>query len=420
LPRWTGPALVFAGSAGFFLLRQHSLASAILGQSILFGLFLMSVVAFHVTQTVFTENDTGALAELRLTGIQPRELVRSKIRGMFQASMSYFAADAVPALIAAGIDGIGTFLLLSVCLLVLAFCVYSMIVSGFDLALRFRQGWQSALMAVHFSCVAGGILYFPALLFLFSAFAIAPGSAAAWIQVWAFLLIPFLGTLGFVTDSFGFGASSPGPLLFANRRIVRHLELAVQTEDPGRSIRLGLINPFPWISVWARWLVAPFGNFESTWNSLASKDDREADKTILILRRAMKHTVAHIKTRIHPVPPVDSARIVELIQALDSHDAITHEKAARELTLWRLAEPHLLRVLARSTSARQRARVQSVLEELENRPFPKETRRGLRAIEVLERIGTEDAREILRSLAEGAEEAPLTQVARAALQRSRA
>src|SRR5207245_1662957 len=145
------------------------------------------------------------------------------------------------------------------------------------------------------------------------------------------------------------------------------------------------------------------GNLEPHWKALANKNERKADVAILILRRAMKKAVAHIKSRLHPVPPVDSARIAELIQALDSNDAIAHEQAARELaSLDGVAEPHLIKLLARSTTSRLRARVNALLEELENRPFPEETRRGLRAIEVLERIGTTDAREIVRSLAEGA------------------
>ena len=42
---------------------------------------------------------------------------------------------------------------------------------------------------------------------------------------------------------------------------------------------------------------------------------------------------------------------------------------------------------------------------------------GLRAVEVLERIGTPEARQVLAKLADGAPEARLTQEAKASLQR---
>jgi hypothetical protein len=46
-----------------------------------------------------------------------------------------------------------------------------------------------------------------------------------------------------------------------------------------------------------------------------------------------------------------------------------------------------------------------------------ETARGVRAVEVLERVGTPQAREVLRDLAKGAPSAWLTREARAALTR---
>ena len=68
-------------------------------------------------------------------------------------------------------------------------------------------------------------------------------------------------------------------------------------------------------------------------------------------------------------------------------------------------------------SAEVHRRVQQLLDRLEKEVLSADRLRELRAVEVLEQIGTEEARQVLTALAKGDSEAPLTREAKASLRR---
>src|SRR5262249_26262147 len=119
-----------------------------------------------------------------------------------------------------------------------------------------------------------------------------------------------------------------------------------------------------------------------------------------------------------PVRAVDQQQIAKLIADLDSEWFADREKAARELEkLGDLAETALRKVLQRQPRLEMRRRVEQLLEKLEKRVLDSETLRSARALETLERIGTEGAKQIAESLSQGARGSWLTEDARATLAR---
>ena len=73
--------------------------------------------------------------------------------------------------------------------------------------------------------------------------------------------------------------------------------------------------------------------------------------------------------------------------------------------------------MVESTSLEVRRRADTLLTKLDTSPPSSKTIQALRAVEVLERIATPEALDVLKTLAGGAPEARLTQEALASLQR---
>jgi hypothetical protein len=84
------------------------------------------------------------------------------------------------------------------------------------------------------------------------------------------------------------------------------------------------------------------------------------------------------------------------------------------------ADGALRQALRGDPSAEQRRRVEVLLEELSVRPYPTDELRRLRAVVVLEWVGSAGSRRLLERLAEGTAEATHVREARAALKRLQA
>ncbi len=98
---------------------------------------------------------------------------------------------------------------------------------------------------------------------------------------------------------------------------------------------------------------------------------------------------------------------------------LTREKASTDLArIGAGAEDALLGTLAGKPSAEAGQRVRSLLETLQRHParLPAKGLQDLRSLEVLERIGSPEARRVLKRLADGGE-ARLTREATASLTR---
>src|SRR5262249_29886332 len=86
--------------------------------------------------------------------------------------------------------------------------------------------------------------------------------------------------------------------------------------------------------------------------------------------------------------------------------------------LGELAEPALRKTLAAQPSLELRQRIERLLERLVTwQPPSADLVRAIRSVDVLERIGTSEAKQLLEQLAHGAASAQLTTEAQASLNR---
>jgi hypothetical protein len=155
---------------------------------------------------------------------------------------------------------------------------------------------------------------------------------------------------------------------------------------------------------------------DALWTDLAGSDADKAGQAIWHLTAAPEQTVPFFKVHVQPVQSADPKRLAALLGDLDSNQFAVREKASQELEkLGDAAEPALRRALADKRSPEARRRMEQILAKL---AMPSGDRlRGLRAVEVLEHIATAEARQLLEQMATGIPDAPLTQEAKAALDR---
>jgi RNA polymerase sigma factor (sigma-70 family) len=153
------------------------------------------------------------------------------------------------------------------------------------------------------------------------------------------------------------------------------------------------------------------------WDDLADDGPKGYAAVWSLAPGSGKAVVTYLKERLAPVS-VDGPRVRRLIAELDSEDFEVRERAKKALGGFAdEARPLFREALAGKPSAE----VRKALEELLSRDLyvlrSGELLRGVRAVEVLERLGTPEARQVLEALAKGAAEARLTREARAAVKR---
>jgi WD40 repeat protein len=159
---------------------------------------------------------------------------------------------------------------------------------------------------------------------------------------------------------------------------------------------------------------------ETAWSDLLGDDILKRTRAILILSSVNSQAIPFLKMRLRPADfnPARAKQLAELIAHL-SHDSypVRHKAMQALEKLGRSAEPALRLTLKRELDLEARRRVEQLLHGLQSAaPSPKQLQAEL-ITEVLERIGTSEARAVLFWLAEGAPEAWMTQQAGASLER---
>jgi WD40 repeat protein len=159
-------------------------------------------------------------------------------------------------------------------------------------------------------------------------------------------------------------------------------------------------------------------DFDPLWADLFGNDAGKAGKAVHTLIAASDASVALLKDRIQPTPPLDAKAVEQWLRDLDSSNFTKRAIAIKQLqTVGELALPALQKRLAGQPSLETRRRLEPLLEELTGRNFTPEQVRVIRAIEVLDRVGTPEARKVLERLANGTPGSLTTQHAQMSLDR---
>src|SRR5262249_31949247 len=125
-----------------------------------------------------------------------------------------------------------------------------------------------------------------------------------------------------------------------------------------------------------------------------------------------------LANRLRPEPRVPDEQVRHLIGDLDSSSFARRNQASLELQeLGGFAETALRKALSGSPSIEVRRRVEWLVEQVQKQTFSTEQLRVLRALEVLEHIGTSQAQQVLKGVAGGTPESRLSQEAKASLER---
>jgi RNA polymerase sigma factor (sigma-70 family) len=139
---------------------------------------------------------------------------------------------------------------------------------------------------------------------------------------------------------------------------------------------------------------------QTLWKALASPDAAEAGRAIWSLTAAAKKAIPFLAERLRDLPGPDPKRIRQLIADLDNKDFKVRQAAELELaSLGKRAQPALREALAGDVSLEVRQRIAKLLQKREALAAPADLLQVLRAIEVLEHVGTPEARQVLEQLA---------------------
>jgi hypothetical protein len=157
---------------------------------------------------------------------------------------------------------------------------------------------------------------------------------------------------------------------------------------------------------------------DELWSLLAEADVQKAGRAIFAMVDSPAESLALLKKHVK-VASVTSDRLQQLIDDLDSPKFAEREQAGIELAaLGPAAEPALKKRLQAKPSLEASGRIEKLIAAIQSaRPSPEQLR-TVRAVEVLEHIGTPEAVAFLRTLAAGAEGAHLTGHAKDAVERA--
>ncbi|OAI52310.1 hypothetical protein AYO44_04680 [Planctomycetaceae bacterium SCGC AG-212-F19] len=157
---------------------------------------------------------------------------------------------------------------------------------------------------------------------------------------------------------------------------------------------------------------------DALWADLAGDTDAVvAYRAVQQLVASPQQAVPLLQDRLSKAGNTN-AEIVRLVGQLDDDNFETREAATRALVKYgREAEPDLRRALTKAPSVEARGRLEGLLAKLKEGKPALAALSGVRGVEVLERISSPEARQLLATLSRGPANARLTREAQTALAR---
>ena len=154
------------------------------------------------------------------------------------------------------------------------------------------------------------------------------------------------------------------------------------------------------------------------WQTLLDHDAAKAFAAICDLSDSPKEAIELLKEKVKPATPVDMKRVEQLVAALQSTEFNTRENAKADLIkMGERVVPAIDRALAADPPLENKRRLEEVRQQTGGIVLQGERLRLYRAVEILERVGTPEARRLLQTLADGARGALVTTTAQATLLR---
>src|SRR5262249_47213064 len=138
------------------------------------------------------------------------------------------------------------------------------------------------------------------------------------------------------------------------------------------------------------------------WGDLGDADAARAYQAVVALAAAPEQAPALLGPRVGELSAADR-RVARLLADLGADRFAVRERATAELArLGEAAEPALRQLLREQPAPEVRRRAESLLQRVGDRDTPSppaQLLRGLREVEVLEALGTPEARRVLERLA---------------------
>ena len=159
---------------------------------------------------------------------------------------------------------------------------------------------------------------------------------------------------------------------------------------------------------------------DDLWADLSGKDEVRAQKAVFTLSAGAKQSIRYLSNRVKPAAATRTEKLTaKLIRDLDDDSFDVRESATTQLFGLGKESAWLIRHAAESTtSVEVRTRLASVVTTISPILEPRgDQLQDARIIEVLEYIGSADARDLLTKLAGGDESALTSQLAKEAITR---